>query len=479
MSSKMPPLRIAVPFFLGGFVALWMLSGQNPGLSLLSITALVVCVPMLWRAGESMILLLIFTVQWLQASVKLFKAQILDVPLASLTQFGGNIERAVLLSLVAIMVLSFGMRIGMGKRRSMASETQTLTKNIELRKIYLLYFCSALISFAALSVALASPGFYQLLLPLSALKWAAFFVLTYSVFSRSSSRKSLWLIVFACELLIGLGGYFSSFKTVFFFAILAVLAARPQWTFPRFILVTGLSIILLYFITLWIAVKDDYRSYVNAGSGQQVVLVEFNERLAYLGNLVVNVDGRKIADAVGELVDRVSYVDIFGSTLNNVPAAVSHTNGVIWLDALVRPFMPRLLFPEKSVIDDSRRTNEFSGVRFAGAESGTSVSIGYVGESYIDFGAYGMMFIIFAYGWLLGRIYRWLSYEGATRGLLGVGLATSGLFGTLLLESSITKVFGGLVATMIVYAVLRGMFATRLMRWLCAGEQRRASVVRA
>ncbi len=52
------------------------------------------------------------------------------------------------------------------------------------------------------------------------------------------------------------------------------------------------------------------------------------------------------------------------------------------------------------------------------------------------------------------------------RGLLGMGLANAVLFGAALLESSITKVFGGLIAAYIVVWLLNRLVFPRYLSWL-------------
>ncbi len=68
--------------------------------------------------------------------------------------------------------------------------------------------------------------------------------------------------------------------------------------------------------------------------------------------------------------------------------------------------MPRFLFPDKPVLDDSERTRTYTGMNVAGMEQGTSIGIGYIGESYVDFGPVKMFAPIFLLGLLYGLIYR-------------------------------------------------------------------------
>jgi hypothetical protein len=144
-----------------------------------------------------------------------------------------------------------------------------------------------------------------------------------------------------------------------------------------------------------------------------------------------------------------------------------HENGALFWDAVSRPVMPRLLFPDKEAIDDSVRTNHYTG-GLSGTSEGTSISLGYVAESYIDFGTIGMFPALFLVGLLFGRIYRGLLRWRASRGLLGMGLASAVLTGGAALENSFTKTFGGVAVALLVAVLLAGLVLPRWAPWLRA-----------
>jgi uncharacterized membrane protein len=86
----------------------------------------------------------------------------------------------------------------------------------------------------------------------------------------------------------------------------------------------------------------------------------------------------------------------------------------------------------------------------AGLEQGTSISIGYMGESYIDFGPIGMFVPIFLLGLLYGYIYR-LFVRYARYKLIGFAAATAVLlFSAYNFETSNVKILGGMLACAII-----------------------------
>ena len=174
------------------------------------------------------------------------------------------------------------------------------------------------------------------------------------------------------------------------------------------------------------------------------------ERMEKLYELVSSLDGRDLSQAAESLGDRIGYVNFFAAVIKRVPRVLPHEGGALWLDSATRPFMPRMFFPEKTSIEDSQRTQYYTGLKVAGRQQGTSISIGYMGESYIDFGKVGMMLPIFALGLLLGAVYRWMLTQKYSSKAVGMGMATATLYGAALLETSITKLMGGLVVAILV-----------------------------
>jgi hypothetical protein len=164
-------------------------------------------------------------------------------------------------------------------------------------------------------------------------------------------------------------------------------------------------------------------------------------------------------------LSRLGYLRFFAGSIRTVPNAVPYQNGKLWSEAIFT-LIPRALFPDKPILDDSKRTNEFSGISVAGADKGTSISIGYVGESYIDFGVPFMFAPIFALGCFWGWLYRFITNLGSIP-LLGLAAATTILLNSaVFFESSNVKIFPSAVILLLVYSM-----ALRFWLWLtCKSE---------
>ena len=108
----------------------------------------------------------------------------------------------------------------------------------------------------------------------------------------------------------------------------------------------------------------------------------------------------------------MSYVEFLALTMKQVPTYIPHENGNLFISALEHILKPRILFPDKKPIYDSELTSKYTGVQFAGAEQGTSFSLGTVAESYVDFGKYYMFIPIFFFGLWIGWMYKYFIVNG-------------------------------------------------------------------
>src|SRR5439155_12788367 len=156
----------------------------------------------------------------------------------------------------------------------------------------------------------------------------------------------------------------------------------------------------------------------------------------------------------------------FALTLMHVPDSVPYEHGSLWLGALKHIVTPRLFFPEKETISDSDRTMLYTGVRVATEEQGTSIGIGYVAESYVDFGPIGMFAPILLLGIFYGLIYRLLVIHSRSK-LISTAIASAILiFGAYTIETSNIKIVGGIVTALLVIGTIYVLFGRVFRAWL-------------
>lgn len=429
-----------------GFTA----TGPNAELGLYSALALFISLALVWRTSETPLFAFIVGYLWLQAGVTILQATAAGETVQAFSERGGLQDQAIILSLCSIVFLALGLRLGAGKvNKNMIIYMETLCASRTSKQWLKLYGYFALVGLGAGIAGLAAPSLNQIVLPITSLRWVVLYLIYIKAFKyRDGTKQAIWLGLL--ELIIGIGGFFADFQTVFIVLFCALLSVAARINLKSLTAGFVVVAIALTFGAAWSSIKVDYREFVSGGSKQQVVVVPYAERIDKLMTLTEQIDGEKLNEGFDRLFRRLTYVDFFGLTLNRVPSAIPHENGALMLDAFLRPLMPRAFFPNKSIIDDSQRTRLYSGANVAGVDEGTSISLGWPAELYVDFGAVWMMAAATFLGGCYGILYRIFVSRAGPAGAWGMGMATILLLPIAALETSLAKLIGGLVASAII-----------------------------
>jgi len=451
---------------LFAFLFVYGLLSVNPLLSTLAALLFIIFFLLLWRPGEPPIMLLILGIQWLQVVTKIYKADIMGLSIDGLNAYGGNNEKAIILSMMSLVVLALGIRLAIHKYKlSDQVVIRQQSTNLSVKRLWLFYIGYVAFSIFMIYGSRIIPGLTQIIIVMAKLKWAVYFVFAYVCFSRATN---LWLlfIAFCIELAFGLGAYFSSFREVFLITILAYVASGRKLALKQFSILLIMMGILIYFSLLWTAIKVEYRYYISGGTQAQIVVRSYGDRVVKLLDMVEAVD-KEMALAADQLTERISYVDYFGRALVMVPDRLPHTGGEIWLSALKHILMPRLLFPDKAEVgNDSLFTRRYTGLNMAGAERGTNISIGYMAESYIDLGQYFMFIPIFLLGLLVGKMFKYITSINKYPGIISYGLGIVVVSCVSQVETPVIKILGSLVTSFIVVFIVQKYFVMKLLRRL-------------
>ena len=313
------------------------------------------------------------------------------------------------------------------------------------------------------------PSLRQPILVLGGLRWIAVFIVLWLAVTRSDLRLLAAAVVLV-ETIIGLGSYFSGFKTVYFLGAVALLSVRSRSSRIAWASLAFVGVVAIGLGVVWQAVKLDYRPFLSQGESSQAVLVSPAERYGFLVERTLNLQAADLSRGLESGMVRLGYLEYFARAIQMVPAQIPFQDGRLWWEAVFHLVTPRALFPGKPEINDSDRTNAFCGVRVADAEQGTSVSIGYAGESYIDFGPVLMFVPILLLGMFWGWGYRWLS-NCSPEGPLGVAAGVVFVMsGALLFESSNIKLLGGGVTALIAWTLLLRLGGRKMGQFLTGGS---------
>lgn len=457
-------LKLYLPVALG--IAVLAMVSANPLLSLGSLLLLLLLMVMLWRPGEPPALLYAMGYHWIQASILVIYANVEGRGLDMLG-YGNEIERATWLTLAGVFMVALGMRAGAGANYGGVAQASVsaIASQLSVRKLFVASLIAIVAATVVSRLAYMVPGLVQPILAVTLLRWVVVYLFTYAVLTQHQGYRYL-AVVFTIEIMIGLLGFFSDFKTVLIVMLLAALTSPGALRGMRFRTAGALTVVILALGIVWTGVKTDYREFLNQGTGQQVVLVPITERIGKLAELVGDMTPARFGDAMVDLVERVTYVYYFGQAIETVPRYVAHEGGLLWRQAVAGALVPRLLNPAKRVIDDSERTSTYTGNRVAGAEEGTSISLGYVAESYIDFGPVAMMVPLFLWGLFVGSLYR-LLIRSTRYPLFGYGCAAVLVaLGASVLEQSNLKMVSAFLLSFLVLYLAQKLAARRGLQLL-------------
>lgn len=389
--------------------------------------------------------------QWLQVSMKVWLGNILGVDLdvqqalifcitcrPAIFEVTPSTPLAVMLGLCAVCMVSFGTRLVEPQVHTFSPRSEGLSAS----RLFIGYFVLLLVDRSA--GPFIGGGLAQFIIALGSFKFVFALLIAFLWITRREGGVILIAIV-TTELVTGFTGYFSGFKDIFIILGVGTLIVADKYLLRVRALMICAVAFLLVLGAIWTAIKPYYRMALSGGESAQVVKLEFDQRLSLLQSMISDLQLKQIYDGFNGMAARISYVDIFGQVMDRVPAQVPYQNGSVWADAIKNIIMPRILFPDKGVLTgDSVRTNMYTGRRYATENEGTSISIGYVGDSYIDFGVLGIFLIPMFLGLLYAGIARHIITLGEKNDLtITMAVLTVVLKPAMQFEMSSTKLLPG------------------------------------
>jgi hypothetical protein len=369
--------------------------------------------------------------------------------------------------LASVVVLALALRAVLGNARPPTPRQATAHLAWRPVDLFQFYLGSLLVSSAGRLLADFVPALDQPMEAVARVKFIALLMLFGGILSANRGIGFLLGAVMV-ELVIGFSGLLGDFRSVFIILFISALAVRIRWTVITSIVVAAGAVLLVTLGLFWTSVKAEYREIATGSDDSQNVKMSLDTRFGYLGNRVVSAGDIDWSRASYALLNRLAYVDIFGSVIGVKLVSPELGSFRQWSDALGHVFQPRFLFPNKPGLSD---TEVF--VRLARGDaseqmrSATSISVGYMSENYVDLGFPGMLAGVFMIGVFVAMACRyfmavplpWIVREG-------IILAFIYAIGNNGVEISLPKLLGATVMTFAVYALLIKFVFPIALRWL-------------
>ncbi len=295
-------------------------------------------------------------------------------------------------------------------------------------------------------------------------KASRFYLLLVFKVGFEKKNRSVLIAITLFEFVSGFFSFFSSFKEVLLFLILGLFVTFEKITRKQ---VVTLGIFIGFFfcvLVIWTTIKGEYRIFVNKGSSTQVFDQSKADAGNKLGELYSSQTESSFKEGINSLIYRIQYMENFSLVLNQVPSKIPHEDGGLWKSNLEFVFTPRFLNPNKGILDASAKSNKYTGVTYTTAAQGTSISIGYFVECFIDFGEFGMFFPLIIIAMVIGYFYNKILTCNSHNALLDFAFVTVAFMPFYLMESDGIFYVGRLFFSISTFFSLKYFFGKKILK---------------
>jgi hypothetical protein len=362
-----------------------------------------------------------------------------------------KIETTYWLSIFGILFFALGIKSAIRNLRPLKLSINLIEKYDTFKIIILYASFSAFVSSLFGLLRFAAPGISQPVGMLLYLKWSLLYIMIYNSYKKNE-HKNIVLAIIIIEIILGFTGFFSVFKDILILLPIIYLTFNKIRGIKQIGFLILMAAILINIGAVWSYVKVGYREFLSGGKREQIVTVSKQEALSKLIDLTSQINAKSYQIGMEALVKRIYFLEYFSASVKYIPARHPYFNGENWGNALKHVVMPRMIFPEKEAIDDSKQTTKLSGIIVADSSQGTSISIGYMAESYADFGIPFLFIPVFLLGLLMGLIYKFLmqSYQNP---LWNYALVMPMYFLIDVFGDNIIKIMGNTVMFLLVFVI--------------------------
>lgn len=416
------------------------------------------------KAGMPSIVVYYLLFIWLQAAARVLLASLDGESLAE-GFYGADVYRAFWYSMASL--IAFAAMFRMTLQGVAPASEEHLGEHFAWNpmSLFYLYLATFVLSFVLTAIATISIAIAQPVQALGSVKFVAMFMLFGAVLATGNGVKLLLLVVLI-EVVTGFTGLFSGFKTVFIVLLLAALSIRIPLRLASIAGGIATVAILIGLGLFWTAVKTEYRDVASGYTGDQVISASAGDRAAVLLGRAIRPGEIDWGLAADQLLRRIAYIDFFGASITITETAPEPEVFGRWRDALEHVAKPRILFPGKAALNDTEVFLRYVRPGVDDINSGTSISIGFLPENFIDFGFPGMLLPVAALGLLLGGVMRyfmtrpvaWLTRESCAVALI-LALAAG-------MEVSLAKFLGSTIMIFVALALFLKFVYPPVARWL-------------
>lgn len=377
---------ILILFILYSFLSQYML------LTVLSGIVLVLIINLLFKPYIPPVVVYLFFFHWTQIFAAILYCDFLDQPFEVVFE---SIDTDYLFAITMLQISAMVYVYSRFNKIKFIPSLEALDKGIDsinIRKLLTAYLVSTLVFPTLIAATYSNASISQIVLSFAVLRKVLLLMLIFIAFLRKTKYTNLIIGIIVLEFILSFASYFSNFKEIIICVVLVYLTVKPYVKTRQVLRLMPFAVIFIVFMTFWSSVKDSYRAYLNGGTRSQFVSVSGFDALDFLTTKATEfgVDSMKTGSEL--LLHRVQYMQQYSLVYSRVPRFIPYGNGQNLTETITFLLVPRILVGEKKILDPSLKTSYYTGKTFAAAEQGTSISMGYFCDLYVDFGLW-IMFI--------------------------------------------------------------------------------------
>lgn len=417
----------------------------------------------LQQPNKPAVFTIIFLYHFLQVSAGVWLSNYLDKDINYRSEHSGT---AILAGYTGLLVLFSPIIFYQNKIASISLDTfKEHADRLSIDKTFKAYIIAFVLANALAGVALTLGGLAQVSISLVNIKWFFFLIFGFQAILKKKMQKQFFLVV-GVEFILGFFSYFSEFKTVVFFLGFLYITLLIKVHLKQVIIsIIGLSLVF-YGGVFWSGIKGEYRFFLNKGNNTQTVNVSKNEALDKLLELSDKQDRSNLSESVVSFLDRIQYTYHLAKSMDRVPSVIPYQDGANWQETLEFVLTPRILNPEKTIYQASAKATKYTGIGYAGARSGTSISLGYFADSYIDFGYFGMFIPLLILGFIYGVSYFYFVKKSSNNFIFNFAVVGGLFMEFFALEMDSTFLLGRLFSDILTFYLLSVFFFPWLIKQL-------------
>ncbi len=375
-------------------------------ITILAGITIVVVIAALYKPYVPPVLVYLFGIHWLQVYASVAYAEYSGGTLEEVFQNPeAHLDLLFVVTLFQIIIMAIYLsRVFKIKFKPSVELLREASTKLNIRKIIYAYIIASIIFPSLIASTYSNSSLNQVVQSFAVIRKVLLLMLIFIVFLRKTQYNNLIIVFIILEFILSFASYFSNFKEIILFVGFVYLTVKPEVKTKQVVRLTPLIFVLFAFLIFWSSVKEGYRNYLNQGTRQQQVNVSREEALNYLFDKTGEFTADSFKVGTEKLLYRAQYMQQYSSVYERVPAIIPHTNGDNLSSTISFLLMPRFLNPGKTILDPSSKTSFYTGKTFANASQGTSISMGYFCDLYIDFGLWIMIIPLLVLTFFIGKV---------------------------------------------------------------------------